>query len=147
MTDYDLNIPFKHTTNITVIDTTQCDDGHTIMVQLHPQKDLVMNDYLDIEFVPKQNAICGSNGNENEENENEVNDDLTDDGKESKDVENGNGVHSIGADVLIQTESLKLKLTAKVLRKEQGTPMLKPGITCLTKGSMYHTDMSATDWE
>ena len=51
---YDINIPFKHTTNITLIDIIESSDGHKLVLQLHPQNALKMNDFLDVQFIPKQ---------------------------------------------------------------------------------------------
>merc|ERR1712154_752924 len=81
------------------------------------------NGLEDTEDVKESGDALNQNGNENEHGDDELNE-----------------------NTIRKVENMKLKLSAKVLRKEQGTPMLKPGITCITKGSMYHTDMSATDW-
>ena len=126
---YDINIPFKHTTNITLDDIIKSNDGHKLILQLHPQNALKMNDYLDIKFIPKKNKKMDIN-NKTDNDKNALN--------ENKEME---------IEDKLKIETMKLKIAAKVLRKEQGTPMLKPGVSCLTKGSMYNTDMSATEWE
>ena len=116
---YEINIPFKHTSNITVTDSNESENGHSIKLQLHPQKALMMKDYLDIQFLPKlkENEEPQSNQDQME---------ITNDGK---------------------VKEMKLQIVAKVLRKEQGTPFLKPGVTCLCKGPSYNTDLSATEWD
>ena len=133
-----MRIPFEHTTNVTVAESVNAEHGHNLFLHIHPQKALTMKDYLDIEFVPK---ALQSNNEMNEPND-------------SKEVEHDDENTDADGDVQLkrkfeklQKQVMRLKLTAKVLRKEQGTPMLKSGVSCLTKGSMYNTDLSATECE
>jgi len=122
---FEINLPFPHTTNLSVIETIKSKNGHDLILHLHPQSNLVMNDYLDIRFIPKKKDVAIALNDEN------------------KDTESDDNV-SQNADKI---RCMKLKVTAKVLRKEQGTPMLKPGVVFVSKGQMYNTDMSATEWE
>merc|ERR1712228_1089086 len=76
---YDINIPFKHTTNITLINAIKSNNGHKLILQLHPQNALLMNDYLDVIFIKKK---------EKENNNKDNDDDLT--MNDNKEMENDN---------------------------------------------------------
>lgn len=96
-------------------------EGHIIKIQIHPQKALLMKDCIGIQFIESN-----KNKNKNEKMAKSNKNDL--EKKEDK--------------KLIVKHGITVRIDAKVLRKDQGTPLVKSGIHCIQGKCMIDTDVS-----
>ena len=62
-----ISIEFKHTNNYTVLEITPMMnknkqlEGHYVTIRIHPQKALLMKDYITIQFIQSQSQSNESN--------------------------------------------------------------------------------------